>query len=93
MKYIRIEKNKVTYIDGRSTVHSTKYRPTNEKGTPPIVYIHIAENVRRLGWESYEVFHFRGDYWFWNGNAYASFCDAYETAAGRRTTKNFSLID
>ena len=90
MKYIRIEKDKTTFIDGRKTVRITRYQGSNEKGALEIVWSHIRENVRQLQWDSYQVFEFRGDYWFWENNAYASFGEAYETAAGRRPARYFS---
>ena len=91
MKYIRVEKNKTTYIDSRKTVHSTRYHETKE-GVSPIVWEHIKENVTRLQWDTYEIFEFRGGYWFWKHNAYASFGEAYEAAAGRRPAK-YTAID
>jgi len=83
MRYIRVEKNKTVYIDGKKTVHSTQY-PESKREASPIVWAHLKENVKRLQWEAYEVFEFRGDYWFWEGAAFPSFREAYETAAGRR---------
>ena len=80
MRYVRLEKLKTTYIDGMKKVHSTKYAPIIGGGFTDIRWIHIKENVERLGWTAYEVFELRGDYWWWAETPFATFHEAYDAA-------------
>jgi len=83
MRYIRLEKATTKYIDERKTVHSVSYRTDFDQGPlyGPIRWQHIQENVRKFKWEAYELFQKRGEYWFWNDTAFASFSDAYNEAS------------
>jgi hypothetical protein len=80
MRYVRLEKATTKYIDGKKTVHETTYSDVADCKYGAIRWQHIAENTVRLGWDSYEVFVWKGDYWFWNNEAYGSFSQAYEAS-------------
>jgi hypothetical protein len=80
MRYIKLEKRKTTYVDGMKKVHETNYQPNPDGKYTEIRWTHISENVARLDWKEYDIFIFKGDYWFHLDNAFKTFHEAYNAA-------------
>jgi hypothetical protein len=88
MRYVRLEKRTTKFVEGKKTAHSITYARSENTEFGPIRWQHVRDNAQRLKWDSYEVFTFRGDFWFWKGNAYSSFSEAYNYALENQRKTN-----